>query len=138
MARTFDPVVPNLFVQAEYEYAIKEKVDDTPNTEEFSRNTSDVSFLLGYFLPKGLYLDGALDLHYTHGGIGYTDIPLYTVDVIVAHDRLLDEDSAHVGGDLGYAVNDDLTLVATTRFFVWGKNTRNHNVFGLNLEYKLF
>lgn len=136
IARTLDPLISRMFFQLEYEYVIREKVDVSPETEKFGRNYSDVAFSLGAFLPANFTIAAAANFRKSHGGASFSSLVLEPPVVQDAHDRLLSEDFLLVGGDVGYDVNEKLSLGAVTRFFVWGLNTRNQNIFGLSATYK--
>lgn len=138
MARTFDPVLPNLYFDLGYEYSMREKVDVSEETEQFGRDHSDVDFQLGYFLPANFSIAAAANLRLHHDGLEYADIIYYGPSVIEHHDELAAEDILLVGGDLGYDLNDDLSLALSARFFTWGKNTRNQNLFGFSAQYRFF
>jgi hypothetical protein len=138
LARTLDPAIPDMFFSVDYTFALRERVDETENTERFNRNYSDAGVLLGYFLPAGFNIAAGANIRRTHGGVTLGDLIVQPMDVQVHHDRLLDEDFAHVGGNLGYSVSDALDVGAAVRFFVWGQNTRNQNLFGLYANYTIF
>ena len=138
MARTFDPVLPNLYFDVGYEYSMRERVDISEETEEFNRDHSDVDFQLGYFLPANFSVAAAANLRLHHGGVDYADIIYYGVSVIENHDQLGNEDILLVGGDIGYDMSDDFAVALSARFFTWGKNTRNQNLFGLSAQYRFF
>ena len=74
----------------------------------------------------------------SHGGLNLLDLLDKPMDVFVDHDRLLDEDFIHVGGNIGYSVTESFDIGAAVRFFVWGENTRNQNLFGLQAAYTFF
>lgn len=138
VARHFGPAIPDAFFQVDYSFALRERVDETENTERFNRNYSDAGIILGYFLPGDFSIAAAASMRRTHGGVTLGDLIVQPMDVQVHHDRLLDEDFIHVGGNLGYSVSESLDVGAAARFFVWGENTRNQNLFGLFASYKLF
>lgn len=138
IGRTLDPVLPDLFFQLQYEYSLREKVTDSAETEKYGRNTSDLNFLLGYFLPAGFSIAAGADVRESHGGVSFAALVFEGQDVQAAHDRLLDEDIILVGGNLGFDLNDSISLGLAARFFVWGENTRNQNLFGANAEYRFF
>jgi hypothetical protein len=143
LGRTLDPVLPNLFVHASYEFSLVESFDDTMTEEEaevtkdVGQNRSDVAFLLGYFFLDG---DLRINLGYNwrihHGGINFTD---YTVGstLDMYHDPLLNEEFMLLGGDIGYDLTDRLSINASTRFFLRGYNTRDANLFGLGLTFAI-
>lgn len=138
IARTLEPTVPNLYFELGYEFAKREKVDVDAATEEFTRDYSDADFELGYFLPANFSVAAAANLRLHHGGLDYARIIYYEESVIDNHDALAKEDMLLVGGDVGYDMTDDFSVSLQTRFFVWGKNTRNQNLFGLSAQYRFF
>lgn len=138
LARTLDPFVSNAFFQAEYEFVLREKVDIDPETEKFGRNFSDASFSLGYFLPANLYAAAAMNWRIAHGGVSFTELPFEPAVVLDNHDRLLAESFILLGADVGYFVAENISLGAAFRYFVWGENTRNQNLFSLSASYQFF
>jgi len=145
IGRTLEPVVPNLFFQAQYEFSLVEKFDDTATPEQaavtktFGQNRSDVSFLVGYFLLGGdLTIDLGLNWRIAHGGMTFEDLPNDPMATLyIYHDPLLKEEFLLVGGDVGYNITDRLSINATTRLFVRGSNTRDANIFGLGLTFAI-
>jgi hypothetical protein len=136
VGRTLDPILPNLFVHATYEFSLVEKLDATPETEEVGQNRSDLAFLLGYFFLDGdLSLDVGANWRIAHGGIEFTEYGDYAQSVQDYHDALLREEFILVGGDVGYKITDRFSVDATARFFVRGYNTRDSNIFGLGLTF---
>lgn len=138
VARTFDPIIPKMFFQAEYEFALVERVHRDESTEKLNRNYSEGQVMLGYFLPANFTVDVAAQGRFTHGGITFDGIIFQPYAVQYYHDQLLDEDFIHVGGDVSYEVNDSLSFGLSARFFVWGSTTRNQNLFGVNANYQFF
>jgi len=138
IARTFDPLLPRLFVAGTYEYAFREKVDVDPETEKFPRNFSSISAQLGYFITDRLEVDAAANWRISHGGATFLGLTTEPMVVLLHHDQLLDEDFFLVGGDVGYQITDELGLAAGARIFVSGENTRNQNLFGISAHYLVF
>lgn len=138
VARTLDPVLPNAFFQVEYEYAKRERVDLDPETEKFGRDYSSLATMIGYFLPADLTVAAAMNARFSHGGASFTQLPVESPVVLDNHDRLLAENFILVGGNLGYSVTEDIAFGAAVRFFVWGENTRNQNLFALSANYRFF
>jgi hypothetical protein len=137
-ARTFDPIAPNLFIEASYVFTLGQKYDATANTEKINQDRNDVSAALGYFLLDGkLTVAVAGNYRWSNGGIDFLKFASYTKDVMDYHDVLLDESFLYLGTDIGYAVTDRVNLGVLTRFFVTGANTRDQNVFGVNLSYSV-
>lgn len=138
VARTLDPVAPNLFVAAGYKFALRERVDIDEDTEDVNRNYSEQGAQLGYFLPANFVIAASANTHFSHGGADLETIPFDPASVQYNHDVLMNEDYLLVGGDLQYSVSEQIDLGLAARFFVWGKNTRNQNLYGLYASYKLF
>lgn len=143
VARTFDPLLPDLFFHGEYTYAIRERVDFNDETSELGRNFSDISGGLGYFLPANFTIGAALFVHISHGGLDLDNINFVTEAQLQFHDQLLDEDFTLVGGDLTYTVNDRMDITGLFRLFAKdlfldSQNTRNSNLYGLSVSYRVF
>jgi len=138
IARTFDPVLPDLFFHAEYTYVLRERLDIDESTKDVPRNYSDISGGLGYFLPANFTIGAGVFAHISHGGLDMDNINFITESQLQHHDQLLDEDFILAGGDLTYSVNDDIDLTAMFRLFVDGSNTRNANLYGLSASYRVF
>lgn len=137
VGRTLDPVLPNLVVEADYQFVLREKVDVDEETEQFGRNYSAASLSIAYLIGDfGVAASG--DLRMAHGGVTFAELIDYGPSVQAAHDRLLKEDLGLVGGDISYAITDAFSVTAGARFFVWGNNTRNQNLFAIGGEYTLF
>ncbi|HWM86698.1 MAG TPA: hypothetical protein VNO33_12690 [Kofleriaceae bacterium] len=145
IGRTLDPVLPNLFVHATYEFSLVERFDDTNGdeaaaemTKDIGQNRSDVSFLLGYFFLDGdLSLDVGLNWRIHHGGIDFSELGAPGGPMYVYHDPLLNEEFMLVGGDVTYNITDRISVNGTTRFFLRGYNTRDANLFGLGLSFAI-
>lgn len=138
LARTLDPLLPNLYFQTQYEFALRERVDTDEDTKEIGRNLSDVAFQIGYFLPWDLSIGAGANLRFSHGGIDLKNIIFEPEGVQNEHDRLLNEDFVLVGGNIGYSATESLELGFQARFFVTGTNTRNQNLYALYAAYRLF
>jgi hypothetical protein len=138
VARTFQPVIPNLFFQAQYQYALRERVDADETTEELNRDYSEPELTLGYFLPANFTIDANASARFSHGGATFETIIFESEAVQFHHDQLLDEDWVFVGADLVYGLSEKVDLGAAVRFFVWGQNTRNQNLYSLFANFKLF
>lgn len=138
IGRTFDPLLPNLFFQIDYQYALRERVKIDQSTEDLSRDYSEANVLLGYFLPAGFSIAAGANSRFSHGGADFDTILFAPMSIQYYHDRLLDEDFILVGGNVGYDVTESFALGAGARFFVWGENTRNQNLFSIYASYKLF
>ncbi|MDB4961858.1 MAG: hypothetical protein JWP01_1857 [Myxococcales bacterium] len=141
IGRTLDPWVPNMYLMGSYELSLAEHYDATPVTEDIGQARSDLEAQIGY-----LFLDGALSFNLAgswriqHGGIGFEDFstPGFSQDLILNHDPLLDEEFVFLGGGASYSVTETVAVSAVVRFFVRGHNTRDQNLFGLNVSWDVF
>ncbi|MBA3455774.1 MAG: hypothetical protein H0T42_21945 [Deltaproteobacteria bacterium] len=138
LARSLDPIAPNLFFQGSYHFTLSERFDETAETEDIQQHRSNLGFMIGYF-----FLDGALSIGLAtniqryHGGVKFETFDQYTPDQQMFHDALLDEDFIYVGGDVNYQINDKLSVGVLLRFFVHGSSTRDQNLYGLSFGYKV-
>lgn len=140
VARTLDPVLPNLYIHAMYEFTLSQKSDAAPTTDEINQNRSDIAAQIGYFFLEGdLEINAAANWRLTHGGVDFEidQWNMATDEQREFHDELLDEDFIFLGGGLGYALTPSVQLTAYTRFFITGQNTRDTMLFGLNAAWAL-
>lgn len=135
--RDFGPVLPNMFFQADYSYVIRERVDVDQYTEDINRNYHEGSALLGYLLPANFLIGVGGNVRFSVDGADFDTILLDPPSIQYNHDRLLDEDVVLVGGDLGYAISEKTQVGFQARFFVYGENTRNQNLFAFFASYQL-
>ncbi len=137
-ARSLDPWVPNLYASLSYEFSIAEKSDITPLAEDIPQKRSDVAFEIGYlFLDGKLGINLGLNMRKQHGGLHFEDFGggMVAPELIANHDPLLDEDFLFVGGGVSYAINDKIAVGLVMRQFVQGYNTRNQDLYGLNVSW---
>jgi hypothetical protein len=144
IGRTLDPVAPNLYFGASYQFTLSERFDQTDSaqtaafTEVIGQNRSDVEFEIGYlFLEGKLALNLAGNYRVTHGGINFTDFNTLPAEAVTWHDPLLAEEFLYLGGGATYAVTDAVSVALFARFFVRGFNTRDQDLYGLNVAYQL-
>ena len=136
VGRTFDPIAPNLYFTGSYEFSIAEKYDATPATEDIKQKRSDIAFELGYFFLDGkLGVNLAMNWRMQHGGLHFEDFGRLSPELVMNHDPLLDEDFLFLGGGVSYAINDRFTVTAVVRQFIRGSNTRDQDLYGLNLSW---
>ena len=138
VARTIEPVLPNLYVMASYEFTLSEKYDEADTTDEIGQNRHDLAFGLGYLL-----LDGKLDfnvganMRIPSDGVEFETFDEFTPEQQEFHDPLLKEDFIYLGAGGGYAITDKAYVGAFFRVFLRGHNTRDQNLFGINFAYKI-
>ena len=137
LARTFDPVLPNAFFSLAYEFSLVEKYDNSPGTDAFGQNYSDMSAQLGYFVGDSLEVHGALDATIFHGGIDFVNFALYSDEIQNDHDAVLKEQIWLLGGGANYQLTESMTIGLEARLFIAGKNTSNNSMVGANAEYSI-
>ena len=136
--RTLDPILPDLFLQASYTFTISQKFDATPDTEKINQNRHDVGGMIGYYFLGGkLVVDADANYRAQIDGVDFTNFGQFTKDQQNYHDALLKESFLYLGGDVTYALTDDLYIGVLARFFITGRNTRDQNIYGLSIGYDL-
>lgn len=124
-SRRLDMISPNLTVSGHYAYAIVEDVLDVPN------NRSNATIAADWRIGPPLTVRGFVWWQRTHGGLRAGSLPgsdfeapgdLTTADRIAEHDRLLRDNSTHVGGGVTYRLSR-LDVFATYARFVAGTDT---------------
>ncbi|MBA3500703.1 MAG: hypothetical protein M4D80_07520 [Myxococcota bacterium] len=136
VGRTFDPVVPSLYFTGSYEFSFAEKMDATPMTEKIKQKRSDIAFELGYFFLEGkLGINLAMNWRMQHGGLSFKQFGTIAPELVANHDPLLDEDFLFLGGGASYAINERFTVTLSLRQFIRGYNTRDQDLYGLNLTW---
>jgi hypothetical protein len=118
VGQRLDAISPRLSVSAHYSYAIVEKVLDLPN------NRSHTAIEGAFAASRQLSVAGVALWQHTHGGLRYP------IDVLgfdgrpEQHDRLLRDNSMHVGGRVSYAFRRfKVDLFGSYIAFVNGTNT---------------
>jgi len=112
-----DAISPRLSVSGRYSYAFVERVLDLPN----DRSNAYVS--VGYLLSQSLA--GSLDFYWqhSHGGVTNDDFFAGVPDeVFFQFDRILKDNSFHIGGSLAYSFST-LDVFGSYVAFVDGTDT---------------
>lgn len=109
-----DAISPNFSITGRYSYAFVEEVLDIPN------DRSNAAINLGYLFTRKFA--GSLDFYWqrSHGGLKSTEFE--TDEEWVQFDRLLKDNSFHMGGSLSYSFRR-LDVFATYTEFVSGTDT---------------
>jgi hypothetical protein len=137
IGRTLDPILPALYFATKYEFTLSEKFDLTPETEKIGQNRSDFEAQIGYVLLGGkLDLNVGANWRVQHGGIDFRDFPMLSAELTQNHDPILDEEYIFLGGGVGYAVSEKLSIALVTRFFIRGYNTHDQTLYGFNLSWQ--
>jgi hypothetical protein len=95
--RRFDRISDRLSVSARYAYAFVEKVLDLAN------NRSNISLEPGYLVTRRLLVRAAFSWQRSHGGLRSTEFA--TEEQLQQFDRLLKDNSFHVGGGVSYSLS---------------------------------
>lgn len=147
IGRTLDPILPNLVLQANYQFSLVQRysIEDSEGNEIFDtvsdidQNFSEFGFNVGYFILPQLLVNLAFNGHLQHDGVNYVDIvgeDALQIDGN-AHDMLVNEHLLFFGGDVVYNLTDRFGIGGSARVFVGGQNTRNGHLFGLNLNWRV-
>jgi hypothetical protein len=122
---SLDAITPRLSIAGRYSYAIVERVLDIPN----NRSTAIVS---GSFrVTDRVSAQGLVRWQRTHGGLRAGSLPpaaliapgeINTPERVEQHDRLLRDNSTHVGGSVSYELSR-FELFTSYLAFVGGTDT---------------
>ncbi len=129
------------YVHFAYEFTLAEKYDRVAETEAYSQNRSDLSFLAGRKM-----LDYRLDLHLganfrkNHDGVNFSEIDMPGVlpdNAVMYHDAILAEQVFLVGAGVGYAISDTLSANLDVRIFIpaLSQNTLNASIVAVGLSW---
>ena len=135
VGKYFTSGVPDLYIHGRYEFRWVESYDKSPVTAEIPQNKSFMDVLLGYYILDELEVNVAANLQLAHGGFNFPDYPMAPLEVQYYHDPLLAESFLHVGGGLSYQAMEKLRVSAFARFYRWGENTRNSDIYGMGLSW---
>jgi hypothetical protein len=137
VGRTLNPVLPNLFVMAGYEFTAASSYDANAATASINQNRSDIDAQIGYlFLGGDLSVDAAYNWRFQHHGINFDDFGKLSTDLTQNHDPILKEDFMFIGGDVSYAINRKISISGSVRFFLRGYNTRDQSLYGIDLTWR--
>jgi hypothetical protein len=136
LGKYFTSGVPDLYVHGRYEFRLTESFETAfPETAEYPQNKSFMDALLGYYILDNLEVNAAASLQLAHGGFDFADYDEEPLAAQEFHDALLAESFLHVGGGLSYQAMEQLRISAFVRFFMWGENTRNSDIYGLGMSW---
>jgi hypothetical protein len=138
VGQRLDFLSPRLAVEGRYSYAFVERVLDV------STNRSNASFAVAFQALDRLAVRAVVSRQVTHGGLqpglepapqpdGYPWGDITTAELFREHDRLLRDDSWHVGAALSYGFAR-ADLFATYVEFVSGRNTHAGRAFTLGVS----
>jgi hypothetical protein len=136
-----DALSPNLSVGGRYTYAIVERVLDVPN------NRSNLDAAVHLRVAPDWSVGTFVSWQRTHGGLRVGSLPgsdfpapgdLTTPDLVAEHDRLLRDNSTHVGGEVSYRFRG-ADLFASFTYFATGTDTHaGHAVIaGVTVPFRL-
>ena len=129
-----------LFLHGTYEFGIPESYSGdcpknwadpakptlTPCDElgNYSQLRSDLAIQVGYFFIEQLEVHLAMDGHWQHGGVDFSDPNLMTDPVIAfGHDPVLQDNFIDGGAGLTWYASDAFSFQTEFRTFLSGKNT---------------
>ena len=138
VGRRLDAVSPRLSVQANYSYAIVQRVLDIPN------NRSNATIEGAVLATRKLSARGSVSWQRTHGGLragsgpppaqGYPWGEVATLDLFTQHDRLLRDNSFHAGASASYAL-PRLDLFGSYVEYLSGTDTHAGRVFTAGISW---
>lgn len=123
--RRLDAITDRLSIAGQYSYAVVERVLDIPN------NRSSATVSASYRVGRRILTHGLVRWQRTHGGLRAGSLPPATLlppgeidspEKLEQHDRLLRDNSTHVGGGASYDF-DRFELFASYLAFVDGTDT---------------
>jgi len=127
-AQRLDPISSRLSMSAQYAYAIVERVLDIPN------NRSNLTLEGNYAVSRRLSVAGVVMWQHTHGGLRFPIEVQGFPERVVQHDRLLRDNSTHIGGRASYSFRrSKLDLFGSYIAFVSGTNTHAGGVLTVGL-----
>lgn len=144
VGKFFTSGVPNLYLHGRYEFRWTERYETSfPVTATIPQNKSFMEALVGYYIRDDLEVNVAGSMQLAHGGFRFHDWkditdPEYSdqIPLHYFHDALLAEQFLHVGGGVSYSPVERLRVSAFVRFWMWGENTRNLDLYGLGLSWE--
>ncbi len=128
--RLLDPLLPDVYVQARYMFAVPEKVLG------LSHNRSQVSFDVGYLLGSAFTVRVLGAWQKSHGGWRVPiDWPARTSPEYQVHDQLNRTDYFRLGGGVSYSLTGSLDVNAFGYATLSAKNDVNMKALGLSLTW---
>ncbi len=124
IGRRLDPWIPRAYLQAQYSYALVERVLG------IAPNRSNAEFQLGYFLTprlsllatgQGMYTHSGLDLDYTQFQVGLPD------DQWIHHDQIAKTSLLDLGGGTSFAITPSWQMFLTVARSIEGRNGHLHS-----------
>lgn len=140
IGKYFTSGVPNLYLHGRYEFRWTERYETSYQaTADVPQNKSFMEALVGYYILDNLEVNLAGSMQLAHGGFNFHDWMSNSTEQIPLqyfHDALLAEQYLHVGGGVSYSPMEWLRVSAFVRFWMWGENTRNLDIYGLGVSWE--
>jgi len=136
VGRSLEPFLPNLFLQASYEYSLVEKVDIDADTEDISQDKSRFGAQIAYVIIPALIVNASFDGLIHHDGVTFEDFSRAPGSVQNYHDTLLKEKAMLLGGGITYQLTDTFGVGVAYRHFISGDNTRKPRIIGATLTWE--
>ena len=124
IARRLDPILPKVFVQAQYSYAFVERVLN------IAPDRGNVDAQVGYFLTPRLSLLGSTQWIHTYSGLTANfNLPQagLTGEQWIHHDQISKSTLLDVGGGASYAVDRKMEVFVSFARSVGGTNGHLHD-----------
>jgi hypothetical protein len=138
VGRRLDAISPRLSVQGQYTYAFVQRVLDIPN------NRSNVTLEASVLATRKLSPRGFVSWQRTHGGLsaglgppppeGFPWGEIATLDLFQQHDRLLRDNSMHVGAAASYSL-PGVDVFGSYIEYVSGTNSHAGRAFTMGLSW---
>jgi hypothetical protein len=123
-----DAISPNFSISARYSYAIVERVLNLPN------NRSNAALEAAYLVGRKLSTRAVFSWQRSHGGLRATEFD--TDERLAQFDRLLRDNSFHVGGGASYSL-PRFDVFATYTHYVSGTDTHAGRALTLGISWPL-
>ncbi|ACY17087.1 hypothetical protein [Haliangium ochraceum] len=136
--------VPGLYLHGHYEFHLVESYEtEFAQTAEYGQNRSLMDAFVGYYILDNLDVNLLGVMQLAHGGFefeewdGDFDGEAANLPTILFHDALLAESFFQAGAGITYRPIEGMRVGLSMRWFVWGKNTRNADYYGVSVGYDI-
>lgn len=128
LARSFDPIIPRTYFQAQLSHAFVQKVAG------IRANRTRVDVEVGHAVTPRLALTFSENLKLTHDGLDFPYAGL-TTELSRNHDRLSRNNTLNLGGGFTFALSESLDVFGAVSKLVWGQNVHAHWGYGVGLNW---
>jgi hypothetical protein len=128
LARSFEPIIPRTYGQAQLSYGFVQKVAG------IRPDRSRVDVEVGHRVTHRLALTFLESLKLTHDGVDFPYAGLPT-ELSRNHDRLSRNNTLNLGGGFTFAMSESLDVSVAMSKLVWGQNVHAHWGYGVGLNW---